>query len=405
MFDLEAIREQFPALHQKVYNKPLVYFDNAATTHKPLALIERISHYYRYENSNIHRGAHYLSQQATEAFEEARRFAASMINAAKAHEIIFTKGATEAINLAAHSFGRMRMKADNSILVTAMEHHSNLIPWQQLCLQHNGKLLVAPMDELGQINLEAYSQLLDKQPVIVAITHTSNVLGTINPVKTMIRMAHDRNIPVLVDGAQAIAHTEIDVQDLDCDFFAFSAHKAYGPMGAGLLYGKEKWLEAMPPYQFGGEMVDSVSFDKTTFNVLPFKFEAGTPNVEAVLGMETALRFIRNTGYQAIATHEKELLDYATAQLSKIPGIRFFGQAPEKASVISFLIGDIHPFDLGTLLDKMGIAVRTGHHCAQPVMDFFNIPGTVRASFAIYNTTHEIDTFVAAVKKAALMLS
>ncbi len=328
-----------------------------------------------------------------------------MINAVKAHEIIFTKGATEAINLAAHSFGRMRMKPGSSILVTAMEHHSNLVPWQQLCLEYNGKLLVTPMDELGQIDLQAYTQLLDQQPVIVAITHTSNALGTINPVKTMIRMAHDRNIPVLVDGAQAIAHTEIDVQDLDCDFFAFSAHKAYGPMGAGLLYGKEKGLEAMPPYQFGGEMVDSVSFDKTTFNVLPFKFEAGTPNVEAVLGMETALRFIRNTGYEAIATHEKELLDYATAQLSQIPGIRFFGQAPEKASVISFLISDVHPFDLGTLLDKMGIAVRTGHHCAQPVMDFFNIPGTVRASFAVYNTTHEIDTFVAAVKKAALMLS
>ena len=403
-FDVSLLRESFPALHQQVYKKPLVYLDNAATTQKPLVVMDRMTRYYSHENSNIHRGVHHLSQQATAAFEAARTYIARLINAPHSHEIIFTRGTTESVNLVASSLGRLLMQKNSSILVTAMEHHSNMVPWQQLCVQYESELRVANINEKGELDLEHYRRLLEKKPKIVAITHISNVLGTINPVKEMIRLAHEHNIPVLVDGAQSIAHTAVDMQDMDCDFFAFSAHKAYGPMGAGVLYGKEKWLNAMPPYQYGGEMVDNVSFAETSFNVLPFKFEAGTPNVAAVLGMETALRWMETIGYEVIAAHEHALCTYATEALSRIEGIRFFGQAKEKASVISFLVGNIHPYDLGTLLDKMGIAVRTGHHCAQPLMDVFQIPGTVRASFAVYNTFDEVKLFVEGVKKAVAML-
>ncbi len=403
--DLEDIRSEFPALHQLVYNKPLVYLDNAATTQKPTSVIRRMFQYYEQENSNIHRGVHHLSQQATEAFEAARAYVANLIHAQYAHEVIFTRGATEAINLVASSLGELLLQTNDSVLVTAMEHHSNFVPWQQLCKRKNAHLLTLPFSREGELDLEEYAALLAKNPKIVAFTHISNTLGTINPIREMIGMAHEKGIPVLIDGAQSIAHKAVDVQDLDCDFFVFSAHKAYGPMGAGVLYGKQKWLDQMPPYQYGGEMVDKVSISQTSFNVLPFKFEAGTPDVAAVLGMETALRFISDVGYDWIGNHEHQLVDYATTELSQIADIRFFGQSAHKASVVSFLVGQIHPFDLGTLLDKMGVAVRTGHHCAQPVMDFYGIHGTVRASFALYNTIEEVDVFVSAVKKAVRMLS
>lgn len=402
---LQEIREQFPALNQRVYNKPLVYLDNAATTLKPTAVIERLQHYYANENSNIHRGVHYLSQQATAAYEQARQFIAAYIHAEKAHEIIFTRGTTESVNLVASTLGEQLFQKGDKVLITAMEHHSNMVPWQQLCLRKEGALLVARMNEAGETDMEHFRKLLEQQPKIVALAHISNALGTINPVKEMIALAHDAGIPVLLDGAQSIAHMQVDVQDLDCDFFAFSGHKAYAPMGVGVLYGKEKWLEKMPPYQFGGEMVDQVSFERTSFNQLPFKFEAGTPNVGGVLGLETALRWMQTTGLEQLSLHETALLHEAQQQLESIPSIRFVGQAQHKAAVISFLVGDIHPYDLGTLLDKMGIAVRTGHHCAQTVMDAFGIPGTVRASFAAYNHSEDIHRFVAAVQKAVMMLS
>jgi cysteine desulfurase / selenocysteine lyase len=405
MIDVAALRQAFPVLNQFVYNKPLVYLDNAATTQKPLSVIKRVQQYYEHENCNIHRGVHFLSQQATEAFENSRKYIAKLINASHSHEIIFTRGTTESVNLVASSLGKLLFKKGDTVLITGMEHHSNLIPWQQLCFENGSQLLVARINESGETDLEHFRQLLEKRPKIVAITHISNALGTINPVKEMIQLAHDFDVPVLVDGAQSIAHMQIDVQDLDCDFFVFSGHKVYAPMGVGVLYGKEEWLEKMPPYQFGGEMVDQVSFERTTYNSLPFKFEAGTPNVGAALGLETALRFVEKTGLDAIAAYENELLAYGHKQLSTIDGIRFIGQAAKKAAVISFLVGDIHPYDLGTLLDKMGIAVRTGHHCAQPVMDRFEIPGTVRASFALYNTFEEIDKLTEAVRRAATMLT
>lgn len=403
--NVAALRQAFPVLNQFVYNKPLVYLDNAATTQKPFSVIKRVQQYYEHENCNIHRGVHYLSQQATESFENSRNYIAKLINAGHSHEIIFTRGTTESVNLVASSLGKLLMKQGDTVLITGMEHHSNLIPWQQLCHENGSQLLVARINDSGETDLEHFRQLLEQGPKIVAITHISNALGTINPVKEMIQLAHDFDIPVLVDGAQSIAHMQVDMQDLDCDFFVFSGHKVYAPMGVGVLYGKESWLEKMPPYQFGGEMVDQVSFERTTYNSLPFKFEAGTPNVGAVLGLETALRFVEKTGFDAIAAYENELLAYGHKQLSTIDGIRFIGQAAKKAAVISFLVGDIHPYDLGTLLDKMGIAVRTGHHCAQPVMDRFEIPGTVRASFALYNTFEEIDKLTEAVRRAATMLT
>ncbi|MBU1009962.1 MAG: SufS family cysteine desulfurase [Bacteroidetes bacterium] len=404
-FRAETIRNDFPALHQKVYNKPLVYLDNAATTQKPSVVIQRLSDYYANENCNIHRGVHYLSQQATAAFEQARAVTARFIGAQKAHEVIFTKGTTESINLMADSLGRLLMKNGGSVLITGMEHHANLIPWQQLCLQHQGKLLVTRLNEKGEIDLDHFAELLKQGPVIAAFAHISNALGTISPVAEMIRLAHDAGVPVLIDGAQSIAHCPVDVTELDCDFFVFSGHKVYAPMGVGVLYGKEEWLLKMPPYQFGGEMVDQVSFEKTSFNDLPFKFEAGTPNVGAVLGLETALNYLNRIGVAAVGAYEHSLIEHALAKLSAIDGLRVVGQAAQRASVISFLIGDSHPYDGGTLLDKMGFAVRTGHHCAQPVMDIFGVPGTIRASIAMYNTFDEVDRLCEAVQRCATMLT
>ena len=404
MFDAQSIRHQFPVLNQQVYGKPLVYFDNAATTQKPLCVIERERDYYLNENCNIHRGVHYLSQKATEAYENARITVAKFINAPEAHEIVFTRGTTESLNLLATSFEHLFIEEGDKVLVTAMEHHSNLVPWQQMIQRHHGELLVVPMDENGVLDLNVYQELLKKQPKVVSIAHISNTLGTINPVKEMIAMAHQYGIPVVIDGAQSMAHLPIDVQDMDCDFYVFSGHKMYAPIGIGGLYGKTEWLEKMPPYQFGGEMVDTVSFEKTTFNKLPFKFEAGTPNVGAALGLETAVKFIESLDRKAVAEHEDLLLKTATEKLAQIEGMRFIGQAPQRSGLVSFVIDGIHPYDLGTIVDKMGVAVRTGHHCAEPVMTRFNIPGTVRASFAMYNTIEEVEVFVKAVERAANML-
>ena len=418
MMDITEIRSQFPVLDQQVYGKPLVYLDNAATTQKPLCVIERDRDYYLHENCNIHRGVHYLSQKATEAYEHARQTVADFIHAKEAREIVFTRGTTESLNLLATSFEHMLLTLPPlrggqggvkpifppKVLITAMEHHSNLVPWQQMVQRHNGQLLVVPMDDKGVLDLNRYEELLKKQPMVVSIAHISNVLGTINPVKQMVKMAHEYGIPVVIDGAQSIAHHPIDVQDLDCDFFVFSGHKMYAPMGIGGLYGKAEWLEKLPPYQFGGEMVDTVSFEKTTFNVLPYKFEAGTPNVGAALGLETAIQFLQSLDRKKVEQYEAQLLQTAVQQLSEIEGIRFIGEAEHRSGLVSFVIDGIHPYDLGTIIDKMGVAVRTGHHCAEPVMTRFGIPGTVRASFALYNTLEEVEIFVRAVRRAAMML-
>ncbi len=400
--DINEIRKQFPVLDQQVYGKPLVYLDNAATTQKPLCVIDRERDYYLHENCNIHRGVHYLSQMATEAYEHARQTVARFINAKEAHEIVFTRGTTESLNLLATSLGHLL--SPKKVMVTAMEHHSNLVPWQQMVQLYGGELLVVPMDDNGVLDLHAYEELLKQGPQIVAMAHVSNTLATINPIKEMIRLARQHGAVTVVDGAQSMAHLTIDVQDLDCDFFVFSGHKMYAPMGIGGLYGKTEWLEKMPPYQFGGEMVDTVSFEKTTFNKLPFKFEAGTPNVGAALGLETAIHFIESLDRSEVAKHEDALVAAAIEGLSKIEGMRFIGQAPERSGLVSFVIDGIHPYDLGTIIDKMGVAVRTGHHCAEPVMTRFGIPGTVRASFAVYNTLEEVGVLVKAVERAVMML-
>ena len=405
--NINEIRQQFPVLDQQVYGKPLVYLDNAATTQKPMCVIDRERDYYLHENCNIHRGVHYLSQKATEAYEHARQTVADFIHAKELREIIFTRGTTESLNLLATTFGEthsMRLYDTPKVLITAMEHHSNLVPWQQMVQRQRGQLLIVPMDDKGVLDLEQYEKLLKEDPKIVSIAHISNVLGTINPIKQMIAMAHEYGIPVVIDGAQSIAHHPIDIQDLDCDFFVFSGHKMYAPMGIGGLYGKAEWLEKLPPYQFGGEMVDTVSFEKTTFNVLPYKFEAGTPNVGAALGLETAIQFLQSLDRKEVEQHEAQLLKSAIQQLSGIDGIRFIGEAEQRSGLVSFIIESVHPYDLGTIIDKMGVAVRTGHHCAEPVMTRFGIPGTVRASFALYNTLEEVEIFVKAVKKAAMML-
>ena len=418
MQNINEIRKQFPVLDQQVYGKPLIYLDNAATTQKPLCVIDRERDYYLHENCNIHRGVHYLSQKATEAYEHARQTVADFIHAKESREIVFTRGTTESLNLLATSFEHLFFSDDFSgqtrgsaptltspkVLVTAMEHHSNLVPWQQMVQRHQGQLLVVPMDDKGVLDLEQYEKLLQEGPMVVSIAHISNVLGTINPVKQMIAMAHKHGIPVVIDGAQSMAHHPIDVQDLDCDFFVFSGHKMYAPMGIGGLYGKAEWLEKLPPYQFGGEMVDTVNFEKTTFNVLPFKFEAGTPNVGAALGLETAIQFLQSLDKKEVEAHETRLLQSAIEQLYEIDDIRFIGEAENRSGLVSFIIKGVHPYDLGTIIDKMGVAVRTGHHCAEPVMTRFGIPGTVRASFALYNTLEEVEIFVKAVKKAAIML-
>ena len=402
--NINEIRNQFPVLDQQVYGKPLVYLDNAATTQKPLCVIDRERDYYLHENCNIHRGVHYLSQKVTEAYEHARQTVADFIHAKESKEIMFTRGTTESLNLLATSFEHLLINEGDKVLVTAMEHHSNLVPWQQMVQRHHGRLLVVPMNDKGVLDLEQYEKLLKERPKVVSIAHISNVLGTINPVKEMVKMAHKYDIPVVIDGAQSIDHHPIDVQDLDCDFFVFSGHKMYAPMGIGGLYGKAEWLEKLPPYQFGGEMVDRVSFEKTTFNTLPFKFEAGTPNVGAALGLETAVQFLQSLDKKEVEAHEEQLLQSAIQQLSEIEGIRFIGEAEHRSGLVSFVIDGIHPYDLGTIIDKMGVAVRTGHHCAEPVMTRFGIPGTVRASFALYNTIEEVEVFVSAVKKAVMML-
>ena len=404
MLNINEIRAQFPVLSQQVYGKPLVYLDNAATTQKPLCVIERERDYYLHENCNIHRGVHYLSQKATEAYEHARQTVADFVHAKEAKEIIFTRGTTESLNLLATSFEHYCFGKDDKVLVTAMEHHSNLVPWQQMVQRNHGQLLVVPMDDTGVLDLDRYIDLLKEGPKVVTIAHISNVLGTINPVKEMVAMAHQYGIPVVIDGAQSIAHHPIDVQDLDCDFFVFSGHKMYAPMGIGGLYGKAEWLEKMPPYQFGGEMVDTVSFEKTTFNVLPYKFEAGTPNVGAALGLETAIQFMQGLDRREVEAHETQLLRSAIKKLSEIDGIRFIGEAEHRSGLVSFIIDGVHPYDLGTIIDKMGVAVRTGHHCAEPVMTRFCIPGTVRASFALYNTLEEVNALMGAVEKAVKML-
>ncbi len=401
--DIERIRKDFPILDQQVNGKPLVYFDNAATTQKPLAVVQRISDYYLKENSNVHRGVHHLSQVATEVYENARSYVAKYIHAEESKEIIFTRGTTESINLLANVLSPW-IQAGDEIVISGMEHHSNLVPWQQLCEKSKARLRVLPVDLDGTLDLNFLEKMLTPQVKLLAITHISNVLGTVNPVKEIVKLAHEKGVPVLLDGAQGIAHAKVDVQDLGVDFYAFSGHKIYAPMGIGVLYGRFTWLRRLPPYQFGGEMIDQVTFEKTTFNELPYKYEAGTPNVSGALGLEAALRYVQQTGLDNIFKHEDRLLKYATEKLETVDGIRIVGHAKEKAAVLSFLINGIHPFDLGTLLDQMGVAVRTGHHCAQPLMDFYGIPGTVRASFGMYNTLEEVDIFADAVKKAVAML-
>lgn len=402
-FNVDLIRKDFPTLHQEVYGKPLVYFDNAATSQKPQSVIDKVSNYYELENSNVHRGVHHLSQRATDAFEASREAIRHLLNAAHSHEVIFTKGTTDAINLVASSFGEKYIHAGDEIIITAMEHHANIVPWQMLCERKDAVLKVIPMDDRGVLNMDEYRNLLSSNTKLVSFVHTSNALGTINPSEKIIQLAHDAGAAVLVDGAQAVPHQTVDVQALGADFFTFSGHKLFGPTGTGVLYGKEKWLEEMPPYQGGGDMIDVVTFEKTTYAGLPHKFEAGTPNIAGFIGLGEAIQYVNNIGYEAIHDWEQELLQYGTDQLAQVPGIRFIGEAENKASVISFLIGEIHPYDAGTILDRLGIAIRTGHHCTQPVMSRFGIPGTMRASFAFYNTKAEIDILIKGLGKVMQM--
>jgi cysteine desulfurase/selenocysteine lyase len=398
-FDVEKVRTDFPILHSQVHGHELVYLDNAATSQKPRAVIDAIVRYYERENANIHRGVHYLSQLATEEFEKARRTVQPFIHAQNASEIIFVRGTTEAINLVAQTYGRVHVGAGDEVLITAMEHHSNIVPWQMLCEQKGAKLRVAPINDAGELIFEEYERLLGPRTRIVAVGHVSNALGTVNPLKRMVAAAHAKGIPVLADGAQAVPHMAVDVQDLDCDFYAFSGHKMYGPTGIGVLYGKQALLEAMPPYQGGGDMIRSVTFEKTTYNKVPHKFEAGTPDMAGVAGLKAAIEYMKGAGVEKIAAHEHDLLEYAAKVVGAVPGVRPIGTAKEKAGVLSFVMDDAHPHDIGTILDQQGIAVRTGHHCAQPVMDRFCIPATVRASFAMYNTRAEVDALASALDK------
>jgi cysteine desulfurase/selenocysteine lyase len=395
------IRSQFPILDQRVHGRPLVYLDNAATTQKPLRVINALDSYYRTLNSNIHRGAHYLATEATERYEVVRRQVQAFIHARHHHEIVFTRGTTESINLVASSFSRRFFTGSDEVIVSGMEHHSNIVPWQLA----GASLRPIPFSDEGILDLDAFENLFSSKTRIVAVNHVSNTLGTVNPVADIIRIAHNHGVPVLVDGAQAISHLAVDVQALGCDFYCFSGHKMYGPMGVGVMYGREELLNEMPPYQGGGEMIENVTFERTTYNALPFKFEAGTPSVGDVIGLGEAIAFMQEVGVGNIASHEDHLLRYATSLLSQLPGIRFFGTAPKKTSVISFLLGDAHPYDVGTLIDQLGVAVRTGHHCTQPIMDRYGIPGTVRASFAVYNNTEEVDMLVDALKRIMPMLS
>jgi len=397
-------RSQFPILNQRVNGKPLVYFDNAASSQKPQRVIDAIVRYYSEYNSNVHRGVHTLSQVATDAYENARISAARFINAVEKECVIFTKGTTDSINIIAQSFSQGFLKAGDEIWISALEHHSNIVPWQMACERTGAKLRVIPMSENGELLLEDFFTQLSDKTKLIAIGHVSNALGTINPVKEIIAEAHALNIPVLLDGAQAVPHMKVDVQDLDCDFYCFSGHKMYAPTGVGVLYGKREWLDKLPPVQGGGDMIETVTFEKTTYNVLPFKFEAGTPNIEGVIALGEAIHFIEETGIGNIAIREQELLAYANKKLGDIEGIRFVGTSKNKAAVVSFIVEGSHPYDVGVILDKMGIAVRTGNHCTQPIMDFYCIPGTVRASFAFFNTEEEIDLLAEGVKKAQRML-
>jgi cysteine desulfurase / selenocysteine lyase len=404
MIDIQKIRADFPILSQTVNGKPLVYFDNAATSQKPQIVVDAISNYYNTTNANIHRGVHTLSQKATDAYEFSRGKIQKHINALHTQEVIFTAGTTHGINIVAQGFASLLQPGDE-VLVSALEHHSNIVPWQMLCERTGAMLKVIPMNLAGELILEDFEKLLSYKTKIVAVNHISNALGTINPIKEIIDKAHLFGAAVLIDGAQAVPHLKPDVQALDCDFYVFSGHKLCGPTGTGILYGKEDWLDKLPPYQGGGEMIATVTFKKTTYAALPHKFEAGTPNIAGGIALGVAVDYMNSIGFHSIATYENELLLYGTQKLAEIEGITFYGQAKEKTSVISFNIGNIHPYDIGTIIDKLGIAVRTGHHCAQPIMDFYNIPGTIRASFAFYNTKEEIDALVEALIKAQQMLS
>lgn len=402
-FEVSQIREDFPVLKQPVYGKNLIYFDNGATSQKPQVVIDTITKFYDKDNSNIHRGVHYLSQQATSQYEEARKTIQQFIGAKYSEEVIFTKGTTDSINLVASSFGELMNEGDE-IIISAMEHHSNIVPWQILCERKKCILRVVPMNEIGELDMVVFEELLSSKTKLVSITHISNTLGTINPIESIINKTHNVGAYVLIDGAQSIQHLPINVQELNCDFFAFSGHKVFGPTGIGVLYGKKEVLDKMPPYQGGGDMISKVTFEKTTYNELPFKFEAGTPHIAGGIGLGAAINYLKNLDFEGIQKHEKELAEYAQGLLSTFEGMRIIGNADHKTSVVSFIVEGIHPFDLGTLLDKQGIAVRTGHHCTQPIMDFFKIPGTVRASFAFYNTKEEIDQFINAMEKSINML-
>ena len=402
--DVEKIRKDFPILKETIYGKPLVYLDNAATTQKPQAVIDAVTAVYSKENSNIHRGVHLLSQRATESYERARVKMQTFLNAAQSQEIVFLRGVTEAINLVAATYGKKHVQAGDEVIISAMEHHSNIVPWQILCQEKEAKLRIIPIDDRGELLLEEYEKLLNSRTRIVAVAHVSNALGTVNPVGEIIDLAHERGIPVLIDGAQAGPHCKVNVQELGCDFYAVSGHKLYGPTGVGILFGKSELLEALPPYQSGGDMIRSVTFEETIYDVPPYKFEAGTPNVAGGIGLGVAVEYVSQIGLSEINRHESELLSYATKQIQEVPGVRIIGTARQKASVLSFVLGDIHAHDVGTILDQEGIAVRTGHHCAQPVMERFGVPATVRVSLAMYNTKFEIDAFVKALHKVREIL-
>lgn len=403
-FNVEAIRKQFPTLHQEVNGKKLVYFDNGATSQTPQSVIDAIDKYYKLQNANIHRGVHTLSQEATDLYEQARVKVQQYINAAHSHEIIFTKGTTDAINLVSHTFSKKFLNPGDEVIISALEHHSNIVPWQMACEFSGAILKVIPMNHKGELEMEKFDDLLSTKTKIVAVNHVSNALGTINPVEEIIYKSHQVGAKVLIDGAQWMPHQKLDVQELNADFYVFSTHKTFGPTGVGFLYGKETILNELPPYQGGGDMIKTVTFEKTTYNELPHKFEAGTPHISGGIACGAMIDFMNSLDWDAVAAHEKELLDYATEKLSKIEGIQFYGQAKHKEGVISFLVDGVHPFDVGTLLDKLGVAVRTGHHCTQPIMDYYQIPGTIRASFSIYNTIEEIDYFIESLNRILPML-
>jgi cysteine desulfurase/selenocysteine lyase len=403
--DVDAIRAEFPILGQQVHGRPLVYLDNAATTQKPRAVIDRLTRYYSEENANVHRGVHLLSGRATDAYEAARRVVSRFLNAADPREVIFVRGTTEAINLVVASYGRTRVGPGDEVLVTVMEHHSNIVPWQMLCEEKQARLRVVPMTDAGELRLDAYESLLSPRTRIVAVVHVSNALGTVNPVADIVNLAHRHGVPVLVDGAQAVAHTPVDVQALGCDFYTFSGHKIFGPTGIGVLYGRAPLLEAMPPYQGGGDMISSVTFERTLYNVLPYKFEAGTPDVAGALGLAAAIEYVWGIGFERIEAHERELLEAGTDALSRIPGLRLTGTARHKAGVLAFVLDGVHPHDIGTILDHEGIAIRTGHHCCQPLMDRLGVPATARASLALYNTRDDIEALAAGIARVREVLT